>query len=297
MSSVALSCPACGAMAEPEDRYCEACGRSLGAPAPTLPDDDPQHVEADLGVAAGVSDRGRHHRRNEDAFRLECVADTVVAVVCDGVSTSTAPELASQRAVDAAARVLVAGIEGEHRSATAVTTEAVGAAAESVRALPWSPVTDMGPPSCTLISAICSGGTLTIGAVGDSRAYWLDEQAAHVLTVDDSWAQEQAAAGAVTEEQALSDPRAHSITRWIGRDAPPGPPEVVSWKPEVPGRLILCSDGLWNYASSPEEFARLARERAGGSALQLARRFTEYALESGGHDNITVVVIDVVPPR
>jgi serine/threonine protein phosphatase PrpC len=296
MSNVVLSCPACGATAEPEDLYCEACGWTLGAPSPAATADQ-DHVEADRGPAAGVSDRGLHHRRNEDAFRLESVADAIVAVVCDGVSTSAAPELASRRAVDAAARILVAEIEGEHRSATVVTAEAVRAATESVRALPWSPVTDMGPPSCTLVSAICSRGTVTIGAVGDSRAYWLDEQAAHVLTVDDSWAQEQVAAGAITTEQALSDPRAHSITRWIGRDAPAGPPEVVSWKPDVPGRLILCSDGFWNYASSPEALAGLARERAGGSALQLARRLTEYALDSGGHDNVTVVVIDVVPQQ
>ena len=297
MSSIALSCPSCGAMAEPEDQYCEACGCSLGAPAPALPSADRPHVVSDLGVAAGISDRGHHHRRNEDAFRLESVADAIVAVVCDGVSTSTAPDLASQRAVDAAARVLVVEIEGEYESATAVTTRAIRSATESVRALPWSPATDMGPPSCTLISAICSGGTITIGAVGDSRAYWLDEHASHMLTVDDSWAQEQIAAGSMTAEQALRDPRAHSITRWIGRDAPPGPPEVVSWKPDVRGRLILCSDGLWNYASSPEELGALARACADESPLQLAQRFTEYALESGGHDNITVVVIDVVPHR
>jgi len=297
MSSVVVSCPTCGAMAEPDDQYCEACGRSLGAPAPALPSADRQRVEADLGVAAAISDRGRHHPRNEDAYRLESVADAIVAVVCDGVSTSTAPELASQRAVDAAARVLVVETEGEYESEPAVTTRAIRAATESVRALPWSPATGMGPPSCTLISAICSGETITIGAVGDSRAYWLDEQAAHMLTVDDSWAQEQIAAGAMTAEQALHDPRAHSITRWIGRDAPPGPPEIVSWKPEVRGRLILCSDGLWNYASSPEELGALARGSDDGSPLHLARRLTEYALEAGGHDNITVVVIDVVPDR
>jgi len=297
MSSVVVSCPTCGALAEPDDQYCEACGCSLGALAPALPSADRQRVEADLGVAAAISDRGRHHPRNEDAYRLESVADAIVAVVCDGVSTSTAPELASQRAVDAAARVLVVETEGEYESEPAVTTRAIRAATESVRALPWSPATGMGPPSCTLISAICAGGTITIGAVGDSRAYWLDEQAAHMLTVDDSWAQEQIAAGAMTAEQALHDPRAHSITRWIGRDAPPGPPEVVSWKPEIRGRLILCSDGLWNYTSSPEELGALARGGDDGSPLHLACRLTEYALEAGGHDNITVVVIDVVPDR
>jgi PPM family protein phosphatase len=296
MRNVAFSCPACGAMADPQDRYCEACGDTLGPPAGAVPaaDQPGDHVEADLGRAAGVSDRGVHHQCNEDALRLEYSVDAIVAVVCDGVSTSATPELASRRAVEAATRVLVAEIRGGRENSAAVTTHAVQAATEAVRALPWLRGTGTSPPSCTLLSAICCRGAVTIGAVGDSRAYWFGDHTARTLTKDDSWAQEQIAADVMTADQALSDPRAHSITRWLGRDAPPGSPEIISWRPDVPGRLILCSDGLWNYAASAQELGRFVRAQANAAPLQLARRLTEHALESGGHDNITVVVIDVV---
>jgi serine/threonine protein phosphatase PrpC len=73
------------------------------------------HAEVDLGPAAGVSDRGLRHHRNEDAMALaaEQAPDgpTVVAVVCDGVSSSARPDQASLVASEAAMPVLVAAVQ------------------------------------------------------------------------------------------------------------------------------------------------------------------------------------------
>src|SRR5258707_1191758 len=73
------------------------------------------HAEVDLGPAAGVSDRGLRHHRNEDAMALaaEQAPDgpAVVAVVCDGVSSSARPDEASQVAAQAALPVLVAAVQ------------------------------------------------------------------------------------------------------------------------------------------------------------------------------------------
>src|SRR6266481_8303528 len=72
------------------------------------------HAEVDLGPAAGVSDRGLRHHRNEDAMALaaEQAPDgpAVVAVVCDGVSSSARPDEASLAAARAAAGVLLAAV-------------------------------------------------------------------------------------------------------------------------------------------------------------------------------------------
>src|SRR5258708_29173755 len=72
------------------------------------------HAEVALGPAAGVSDRGLRHPRNEDAMALaaEQAPDgpAVVAVVCDGVSSSARPDEASQVAAQAALPVLVAAV-------------------------------------------------------------------------------------------------------------------------------------------------------------------------------------------
>src|ERR1700733_888462 len=73
------------------------------------------HTEGDLGPAAGVSDRGLRHHRNEDAMALAAEQSPsgpmVVGVVCDGVSSSARPDEASLAAVQAALPVLVAAVK------------------------------------------------------------------------------------------------------------------------------------------------------------------------------------------
>jgi len=88
------------------DGYCESCGRRV----PRGRD----HAELDLGLLAGVTDRGLRHHRNEDAMALAATTTkagpVLVAVVCDGVSSSARADEASLAAVRAAARVLLTAV-------------------------------------------------------------------------------------------------------------------------------------------------------------------------------------------
>jgi PPM family protein phosphatase len=178
------------------------------------------------------------------------------------------------------------------------TANAIRAAHQAVLRIPWAPHANLDAPSCTLVSAVCRDGELVIGWVGDSRAYWIAQKSSRLLTVDDSWAQEQVAAGLLSAEKAQSDPRAHSITRWLGADAPEDPPQLVTIRPTEPGRLVLCSDGLWNYAPSATDIAALLDALpSGATALAAAHSLTDNALAKGGRDNITVAVVDIQPPR
>src|ERR1700733_4027166 len=75
----------------------------------------PDHAEVDLGTAAGVTDRGLRHQRNEDALALESEQTpdglVVVAVVCDGVSSSPRPDEASDAVAQAALPVLLQAVQ------------------------------------------------------------------------------------------------------------------------------------------------------------------------------------------
>jgi serine/threonine protein phosphatase PrpC len=295
----------CSRCAEPvggRDRYCEHCGAWV---ADVLRD----RVEVNLGVAAGVSDRGRRHHRNEDALALRDVdrgatgstcGAVAVAIVCDGVSSSARPDEASETAAETAAEALVAALRAEGNPAAA-TREAIHAADRAVAGLVDAcrdhpdGVDSGGAPACTYVSAIVSANAVTVGWVGDSRAYWIPQthtdSAPTRLTRDDSWLAEVLAQGTLSPAQAAADRRAHAITAWLGDDADQVDPHVVTIEPEVPGVVVVCTDGLWNYLDSVDEIAAALPARALEAPLDAARRLVEIALRSGGRDNITVAVV------
>jgi len=253
--------------------------------------DDRQAI--DLVFAAGVSDRGSVHSRNEDALHLETIGEGTVAVVCDGISSSASPHIAARRAAATAGGALAAALRGSTPLDDA-TTIAIDAAQQAVLGAPWASQPDLDAPSCTLVSAIRRDGELVIGWVGDSRAYWLAPEGSRQLTIDDSWAQEQLEGGSLSAEEAAADPRAHSITRWLGADAPEGSPHLLSVRLNGPGRLVLCSDGLWNYTPGADDLA--AQLQPGATPLEAAHSLADTALAAGGRDNITVALVDIRPP-
>lgn len=291
------TCPECGGQGSPGPsmpgrapgiRWCERCGARLGEAV--------DRVETDLGVLAGVSDRGLVHRRNEDAIALGRVVTAgsdgdrpQAAVVCDGVSSTLHPEEAARAAADAALDVLLCE-HGELPAGPGLRMRAaVAAAAGAVAELGGG----SGGPSCTLVAAHVDGGEITVGWVGDSRAYWLpDTGTGRRLTSDHSWAAEMVAVGLLDAAAAAADRRAHAITRWLGPQDHPAP-DVTTLRPDGPGVLLLCSDGLWNYLPEPSELAVVVH--AAGTSAAAADALTRAALDAGGRDNISVVVLPVAP--
>lgn len=286
-----LSCPSCGAPLQPGDRFCERCGARLNEHQPGL------RAELDLGAAAAVSDQGLVHHRNEDSFYLEIAGGRdAVVVVCDGISSASAGNVAARDAANAAGSVLSQAVAAPDRDVREVIVEAIKAAVEAVIQVEWTTRLKRVDPSCTLVAAVCRKDEITVGWVGDSRAYWFDADEPRQLTIDDSLAEEGIAKGLLTPEQAAKSPFLHSITHWVGPDAPERPPRLVELRPERPGRLVLCTDGLWNYAPSARELGRLidALPRDAAPAA-VARSLADMANNRGGHDNITVAVVDLDP--
>jgi PPM family protein phosphatase len=154
-------------------------------------------------------------------------------------------------------------------------------------------------PSCTYTAAVVvptSEGAvqITVGNVGDSRAYWLPEPPAPAqqLTVDDSLAQELITAGAAADSEAVQR-GAHTLTRWLGADSDTKPwseTSVHTMTPAGRGWLLMCSDGLWNYVPDAADIAQLC---TGLDTAAAARALVEYALDAGGQDNITVAIVPI----
>jgi serine/threonine protein phosphatase PrpC len=282
------TCPACQSTRITPDGYCETCGHKL----PSSRD----HTELDLGMLAGVTDRGLRHRRNEDAMALATAelasGPAAVAVVCDGVSSSQRPDEASLAAAQAAVQVLLTGVR-TGRDLAQASRDAISAAQEAVAGLKGEPG-GQDPPSATFVSAVMTGGTVTLCWLGDSRAYWLGDgpgPAAKRLTTDDSLAAEMVAAGLLSEEDALALPQAHVVTGWVGADSGGTAPHVATFEPPGPGVLLLCSDGLWNYRPEAASLAELALPRALTDPLGAAQALVTFAIDAGGVDNVTVVLV------
>ncbi len=111
------------------------------------------------------------------------------------------------------------------------------------------------------------------------------------LTEDDSWAAQMVAAGLMGEAEAYADVRAHAITGWLGADAYDLEPHTAIFKPDHPGVVVVCTDGLWNYAESAREMAQVLPPDAAVRPLHSAQVLVGHALDGGGHDNITVAVV------
>jgi serine/threonine protein phosphatase PrpC len=326
------ACPSCGTPVSAEDaRFCEACGHELAAPAPAQPakidgveagrwlssagppsacancggttfDDDYcqdcgqrrsaglDHRELDLGLVAGVTDRGLRHHRNEDAMGLATGPGVVLGLVCDGVSSSTRPDMASHAAVEAATPVMLTGmIEGADPPA-AITAAARAAQAAATLAAGGDPGPN--PPACTFVCAVVTADAVTVGWVGDSRAYWLPDQGEPAcLTQDDSLAGQLAASG-VDVAQIPQGGAATALMRWLGADATDTDPRLATFTPAGPGRVLVCSDGVFRYRPIAADLAAVAPAK---SPLDTARDLVTFAVEQGGHDNITAILLPYPP--
>ncbi|QMU75491.1 protein phosphatase [Streptacidiphilus sp. PB12-B1b] len=288
-------CIGCGARRFDTDGYCEACGRSQPRPR--------DHQERALAGVCGVSDRGHRHHRNEDAFAVAATSrpggvPAVVAVVCDGVSSATRPDEASQAAADIASEHLLEALESGTEPKAAMHDAIMAAAARVERLAAEGPLEpSRNSPACTVVSAVASEGEVTIGWVGDSRAYWIPDErsGSERLTLDDSWAARMVEAGLMEEAEAYADPRAHAITGWLGADAVEVEPHTTVFTPDAPGVVLVCTDGLWNYEESAAALAAVVPADARTRPLEAAQELVRFACARGGHDNVTVAVLPCLP--
>ena len=291
-------CMQCGGAVD-GDGYCTVCGNKAAS-------ERDHYREEPAPWVAGVCDRGLRHSRNEDAMALGAAQEAgtrAVLVVCDGVSSSIDSDVASLAGAEAARDLLFSnqpqgiGVEASRSAAMQLALAQAAAAANDAVVASTDPAS-VNAASATFVAAVVSEGRLFFANLGDSRAYWVSDTGRPVqLSVDDSVAQAKIEAG-FTREEAENGPGAHAITKWLGRDAP----DVVPRTGELEvgdGWLLVCSDGLWNYASTPEEIGTvLAAGLASspGNLVDVCEHLVTWANAQGGKDNITVAIARLGAP-
>ncbi len=292
-------CEGCGAGPDliQEDGYCARCGLLRRHP-------ERDHFEIEIPPRlGGVSDRGVKHFRNEDFIVGKDAAGVLIGVVCDGVSNSQGPDAASAAAAPVAGEALLARLAEPAADAEAAMKGAILQANAAVLATASGDAEQKDPPSSTIIAAavIPAGHSVeaVLGWLGDSRAYFIGANSEKQLTTDHSWLEEIVQSGKMTYAAAAKCRGSHAITRTLGgipaeEGGEPDQPSVIRYPLLEPGWLILCTDGLWNYAPELPVFATLVRRLSTtGSPLELARELVAWAKKQGGKDNVSVIAIAV----
>ena len=305
-----VKCPTPGCLEDnpPDARYCGECGVPLFAKPVAVPAaiDPLAHVEIEAAPSlAAVSDVGcnPHHTHNEDFIGAHqdvlATGSVQILVVADGVSLSQSPEAASRVAVETAGAGLVSAAR-QLADAPEIMVEAILEAHAEICRLPYDRTSPIDAPGATIVAALVARDRVLVGWSGDSRAYWIGPTAVTQLTKDHSFATHEVETGHMTYEAVMKDPNAHAILQCLGMvncNAPPEPSVVVHPVPAEGGRLLLCSDGLWNYLTGPDHLLDLlAALDPAQTALEQARHLVDFARRAGGADNISAALL-VVPER
>jgi len=237
----------------------------------------------------GQTHIGLVRENNQDALEYGTLGATAqYAVVCDGMGGANGGNIASKIAVEVIGSRIRDGFN-ENMGASSVERlldSAMATANIGVydRAQQQLELSGMGT---TVVAVIACGKTAYVSHVGDSRLYLWRNRQLTVVTRDHSVVQGLIESGQITEEEARSHPRKNYITRALGVVAEESG-EYDELELEAGDRLLLCTDGLTNEVA-PDDMAHLLEKPAEEALEALVRA----ALNGGGADNITAVIMDI----
>ncbi|KAA0918236.1 PP2C family serine/threonine-protein phosphatase [Dietzia sp. ANT_WB102] len=231
-------------------------------------------------VYTARSHLGMVRENNEDS----AYAGPRLLALADGMGGHAAGEIASQFVVAALARL---DEDEQGQDLTGALTRALTVGNNAIAAhVEAHPETDgMG---CTATALLFDGRRMGLIHVGDSRAYLLRDGTLSQITKDDTFVQSLVDRGELSADEAHTHPRRSLILKALTGE--PVEPTAVIREARVGDRYLLCSDGL----SDPVSTETIAETLATGTVEEAADRLVQLALRSGGPDNITVVLADVL---
>jgi serine/threonine protein phosphatase PrpC len=260
------------------------------------------HLKSTARSHAGMSGKNNEDRFGISAYQLNDNAKTpaLFAILSDGIGGHRAGEVAAEMVVDL---VSLEVAESDGLNPTSTLQQAIVHASQEVYTRSQKETGRKGM-GATVACAWIIGRKLYTAFVGDSRIYLIRDGLIQRLTRDHSWIQEAIESGIITPEQAVGHPNAHVIRRYVGS---PKPPEVdfrlrlnenesseqsisnQGLQLNTNDRLLLCSDGLTDLVTD-DEILQMIQEYPADAAVD---RLIQLANQRGGHDNITILTIQV----
>jgi PPM family protein phosphatase len=260
------------------------------------------HLPVSALTHPGMKGKNNEDRFGVSAFRLEGKPATPVllAVLSDGIGGNRAGEVASELAVNLISQYVM---ESDGHEPTRILQSAIQQASDKIYQQAQTNIEQHGM-GATCACAWISGDRLYTATVGDSRIYLMQGETIHQLSIDHTWIQEALERGLLQPDQVNGHPNLHVIRRYLGSQNPP----EVDFRMRLkdgdseddmvenqgvrlrPGdRVLLCSDGLTDLVKD-EEILATFRET---SLEDAGQRLVDLANERGGHDNITMIAIQV----
>lgn len=237
--------------------------------------------------SAAITDKGLSEKRpqNEDSY-LE-LRDSGLYAVADGVGGAQAGDVASQMAMEILGEAFINLQEdgdAEERMQAAIS-QANGAIYQMANEL-----AQLSTMATTIVAIHINGNIATIGHVGDSRLYRLDEKGnLYRETQDHSVVEEEVRAGRMTPEQALTHPSRNVISRALGAEQT----VEIDMKTimfETNTKFLVCSDGVTRHIPDEELRSILIDENDDFSICQTIKSL---CYERGAQDNLTAVVVSI----
>jgi protein phosphatase len=214
-----------------------------------------------------------------------------LAIVADGMGGQQAGDIASQMAIETIQREL-------ERLTPSMSVEdckealkrAIEIANENIYEFALSRENYHGMGT-TVVAVIASHEIVIVGHIGDSRAYKIDAGSIVQLTEDHSLVNELVKNGHITQEEAFHHPRRNVLIRALGTD-PTVEADIrhVEWA--AGDMILLCSDGL---SGMIDETAILRIVRGQADLEKAAEHLIHSALDAGGDDNVTVILLANLP--